>query len=169
MTMGVPNPTPVAFARLRELLNGLRYKERCTEKTLIFQRSSKNRFFFRRYKDSDTIEWGDVVRTRKLLNKRRIVDEDFFDAFLRLTIKRSRITFAEFRWFLEPLGYRHRRHEKGEVFFQGDRPMLMYPRYYDQEFVSLRDLASARSFLDAWGQMEAADFDAFLESTTKPA
>jgi hypothetical protein len=167
MNMAQPNPTPVAFARLHELLNGLRYKEKCTEKTLIFYRSTKNRFYFRRYDDRDTIEWGDVVRARKLLSKRRIVDEDFFDAFLRLTIKRSRITFAELRWFLEPIGYRHRRHEKGEVFFQSERRMLMYPRYYDQEFVSVRDLASTRSFLDAWGQIEAADFDAFFGSATK--
>jgi hypothetical protein len=35
--------------------------------------------------------------------------------------------------------------------------------------MAARDLASTRRFLDDWNQLDAADFDAFLESTTKPA
>jgi hypothetical protein len=46
--------------------------------------------------------------------------------------------------------------------------MLFYRRYADNDSVRPRDLASTKSFLDDWNQMEAADFDAFLESTTKP-
>ena len=167
--MAKMNPTPIAFARMRLLLNGLRFKEHSTEKSVIFCRLKGNRIIFRRYAEEDTLNWRDIVRVRKLVGKLRRFDVECFDAFLGLSIKRSRITFAELRWFLEPIGYRHHRQETGEVMVQRKNRMLIYPRYYDQEFVSLRDLARTRSFLDDWGQLNAADFDAFLESTTKPA
>jgi hypothetical protein len=153
---------------MRELLNGLRYKEHATEKSLVFFRSKGNRIILRRYRDDETLEWRDIRRVRKFIVKRRIFDEASFDAFLGLSIRRSRITFTELRWFLEPIGYRHHRVEKGEVLVQKNNRMLIYPRYFDQEFVSLRDLASTRSFLDDWGLVDAAKFDAFLESMMKP-
>jgi hypothetical protein len=163
------NPTPIAFARMRWLLHGLRFAEHATEKSLVFCRSKNTRIVFRRYGDDETLEWRDIASVRKLVRKRRMWREDCFDAFLGLSIRRSRITFAQLRCFLEPIGYRHHRIEKGEVMVQRKKRMLIYPRYFDQEFVSLRDLASTRRFLDDWGQLDAADFDAFLESTTKPA
>ena len=79
------------------------------------------------------------------------------------------ITFMELRRLLEELGYRHERVEKGEIFHQSADRELYYRRYGIREAVSARDLSKTRSFLDDWGQLDAADFDAFLESTTKPA
>ncbi len=79
------------------------------------------------------------------------------------------IPFAELRRFLEGLGYRYKRVEDAEVFYQSRARMLMYRSYGDREHVSARDLARTRSFLDDWGQLDAADFDALVGSTTKPA
>jgi len=70
---------------------------------------------------------------------------------------------------LEKLGYRHERVAKGEIFHLSEDRELYYRRYSDRNLVRARDLASTRSFLDNWGQLDAAEFDAFLESTTKPA
>jgi hypothetical protein len=79
------------------------------------------------------------------------------------------IPFIELRRLLEELGYRYKRADDAEVFYQSRDRMLYYRQYGDRELVSARDLASTRRFLDAWNQLDAADFDAFLESTTKPA
>lgn len=79
------------------------------------------------------------------------------------------ITFAELRRLLEKLGYRHDRVEKGEIFHQSADREIYFRRYGDREVVFGRDLAKTRSFLDAWGQLDAAEFDRFLESATKPA
>ena len=79
------------------------------------------------------------------------------------------ITFAELTGLLEEIGYRHEPVERGEIFHLSDDRELYYRRYGDRELVSARDLVKTRSFLDDWGQLDAADFDAFLESTAKPA
>jgi hypothetical protein len=79
------------------------------------------------------------------------------------------IPFGELRRLLEGLGYRHERVDKGEIFHMSEERELYYRRYGDREVVIARDLAKTRSFLDDWGQLDAAEFDAFLESTTKPA
>jgi hypothetical protein len=83
--------------------------------------------------------------------------------------KAKTIRFFELRQLLEEIGYRYKRVDDAEVFFQSRDRMLYYRRYGDRELVGSRDLASTRSFLDDWGQLDAAEFDAFLESTTKPA
>jgi hypothetical protein len=83
--------------------------------------------------------------------------------------KTKLITFAELRKLLERLGYRHERVEKGEIFHLSENRELYYRRYNDRDNVVARDLMKTRGFLDDWGQLDAADFDAFLESTTKPA
>ena len=83
--------------------------------------------------------------------------------------KQRTIPFIELRRLLEDLGYRYKRAEDAEVFHKSRDRMLYYRRYGDREMVSPRDLASTRSFLDDWGQLDAADFDAFLDSTTRPA
>jgi hypothetical protein len=83
--------------------------------------------------------------------------------------KTRTITFAELRDLLEKLGYRHERVEKGEVFRLSDDRELYYRRYSRSEAVNDQDLASTRRFLDAWGQVEANDFDAFVASKSKPA
>ena len=83
--------------------------------------------------------------------------------------KTNTITFAMLRRLLEDLGYRHEHVERGEIFHQSQDRELYYRHYGEREIVSARDLAKTRSFLDDWGQLDAAEFDAFLESTTKPA
>jgi len=79
------------------------------------------------------------------------------------------IRFAELRRLLEGLGYQYKRTEDAEVFRISRDRLIYFRRYGDREIVRGRDLASTRGFLDAWGQLDAAEFDAFLESTTKPA
>jgi hypothetical protein len=79
------------------------------------------------------------------------------------------ITFAEFRHLLEGLGYRHDRVAKGEIFHMSDDRELFFRRYHDRDAVLDLDLVRTKGFLDGWNQMQAADFDAFLESTSKPA
>lgn len=83
--------------------------------------------------------------------------------------KTRTIRFAELRRLLEGLGYQYRRTEDAEIFRQSRDRLIYFRRYGDREIVGYRDLASTRSFLDDWGQLGTADFDAFLESTTKPA
>ena len=79
------------------------------------------------------------------------------------------ITFADLRRLLEGLGYRYERLEKDEVFQYSPDREIYFRRYGDGELVFARDLVKTRSFLDDWGQLDAAAFDAFLGSTTKPA
>ena len=83
--------------------------------------------------------------------------------------KTSTITFATLRHLLEKLGYRQLPAKKGHIFHQSEEREIYFRPYGDREFVFARDLAKARSFLDNWNQLEAADFDAFLDSTTRPA
>jgi len=160
---------PIAFAKMRWLLKGFRYKERTTDNARIFYRSKKYKIAFRRYGDLDTVDWNDVLTARRFLSARRVLKADEFDAFVGLTIRRSKIAFTQFCQFLASVGYRHMRTDRAEIFYHSKKRRLFYPCYYDQEFVSTRDLADARDFLDAWGHLAAADFDAFLESATKPA
>ena len=79
------------------------------------------------------------------------------------------VKFADLRRLLEGLGYKYKRTEDAEVFRISRERMIYFRRYGDRESMGARDLASTRSFLDDWGQLDAADFDAFLESSTKPA
>jgi hypothetical protein len=83
--------------------------------------------------------------------------------------KTSTITFATLRRLLEKLGYRQLPVKKGHVFHQSEEREIYFRPYGDRELVFARDLVKTRSFLDAWNQLDAADFDAYLESTTKPA
>lgn len=79
------------------------------------------------------------------------------------------IPFVDLRRLLVGLGYDYKRTDDAEVFRMSRDRLIYFRRYGDREFVGNRDLVSTRSFLDDWGQLDAADFDAFLESTTKPA
>ncbi len=79
------------------------------------------------------------------------------------------ISFSEFRRFLEQFGYRHKRVDRGELFIIDRSRMLYYRRYQDDEAMRPRDLASTRSFLDDWNQMEPDAFDAFVAAEAKPA
>jgi hypothetical protein len=79
------------------------------------------------------------------------------------------ISFADLRRLLESIGYRHKHTDGGEVFYISRDRMLLFRCYRDDDTVRDRDLRSTKSFLDDWNQMQAADFDAFLESKTRPA
>jgi hypothetical protein len=79
------------------------------------------------------------------------------------------IEFGSLRDLLVSLGYRHDHVDRGEVFHQTDDREIYFRRYGDGELVNPHDVVKARRFLDAWGQLDAADFDAFLESKTRPA
>jgi hypothetical protein len=79
------------------------------------------------------------------------------------------ISFAQLRRLLEELGYLHDRVAKGEIFHMSKDRELYYRRYNDRDIVRDLDLIRTKGFLDDWNQMQAADFDAFLESTSKPA
>jgi hypothetical protein len=83
--------------------------------------------------------------------------------------KTATVTFAELRRLLENLGYQYKRTEDAEVFRISRARLIYFRRYGDREMMSDRDLRSTRSFLDDWGQLDAADFDAFLESAPKRA
>jgi hypothetical protein len=82
---------------------------------------------------------------------------------------KSVVTFSALRRLLERVGYRHEHFERGEIFHLSKERELYYRPYHDMDYVLARDIAKTRSFLDDWGQLDAADFDAFLGSTTKPA
>jgi hypothetical protein len=79
------------------------------------------------------------------------------------------MTFAALRRLLEKVGYRHERLERAEIFHESGDRELYYRRYNDREMISVRDFLKTRSFLDDWGQLDAAEFDALFESAKKPA
>jgi hypothetical protein len=83
--------------------------------------------------------------------------------------KTSIVTFENLRRLLEGLGYRHESVDRGEVFHLSKDRELYYRRYSANDIVFTRDLMKTRSFLDDWGQLDGVDFDAFLDSSSKPA
>jgi hypothetical protein len=84
-------------------------------------------------------------------------------------MQRTSIPFAELRCFLLGLGYREGRTENAIVFHRAKKDMLIFRLYRDEENVDLGDLLSTRKFLDLWGLLDEADFDAFLERANTPA
>jgi hypothetical protein len=79
------------------------------------------------------------------------------------------IPFTEFRGFLEKLGYTENRTDSAHIFHRKKKDLLFFRLYRDQEEVDWGDLVSTRKFLDLWGLLDAADFDAFLERGTETA
>jgi hypothetical protein len=84
-------------------------------------------------------------------------------------MKTKTIPFAEFRRFLQGLGYREKRTDAAEIFYRTDDDMFVFRLYRDDEPIAPRDLHQARMFLDFRGYLAAADFDAFVERATTPA
>jgi hypothetical protein len=86
-------------------------------------------------------------------------------------MKIRKIPYSEFRRFLLGLGhgYKEATTDKAHVFHRAGKDMLLFRLYRDDEAVSERDLLSTRTFLDWWGYLEPADFDAFLERATTSA
>ena len=83
--------------------------------------------------------------------------------------KKKTILFDELRQILKSLGFREGRTDNAMV-FDGDKVhLLLFRLYADNEPVDARDIVSTRRFLDAWGMLDAADFDVRLQSATSPA
>jgi hypothetical protein len=83
--------------------------------------------------------------------------------------KRRSIPFAEFRSFLDGLGYQAKRTDKAWVFHQNGEELLVFRLYEEHEPVDQRDLLNARKFLDWRGVLDATAFDAFLQRATTSA
>jgi hypothetical protein len=79
------------------------------------------------------------------------------------------VPFAEFKAFLEKLGYVEKRVPKGRVLEHPEEGLLLYRYYRDDEPVFPRDLQRTRTFLDYRGVIEADDFDTTLLQTDRPA
>ncbi len=79
------------------------------------------------------------------------------------------VPFAEFRAFLQRLGYSERRTEGAIAFTHPREGMLVFRVYRDDEAVDDRDLRTTRKFLDLWGLLDAAAFDAFVTRASTPA
>jgi hypothetical protein len=79
------------------------------------------------------------------------------------------ILFAELRRLLQGLGYKEKRTDKAIVFHRAKAHLLLFRRYGEDEVVDAGDIVSTRKFLDAWGLLDAGDFDTFVESASSPA
>jgi hypothetical protein len=72
------------------------------------------------------------------------------------------VPFAEFRSFLQKLGYVEKRVPKGRVFEHPEEGLLLFRYYRDDEPVFPRDLIRTRKFFDLRGVIEAGEFDTTL-------
>jgi hypothetical protein len=79
------------------------------------------------------------------------------------------VPFAEFRAFLQRLGYVEKSVPKGRVFEHPEEGLLLFRSYQDHEAVAPIDLVSTRKFFDLRGFMEADDYDAQLLRADTPA
>jgi hypothetical protein len=79
------------------------------------------------------------------------------------------IDFAEIRRLLQSLGFTEKTTDAFHVFHCAGKDLLAFRRYRDLENVDLGDIVSTRKFLDAWGLLDASDFDTFLERSTTTA
>ena len=84
-------------------------------------------------------------------------------------MKMRAIPFAEFRSFLQRLGYVQKRHPDYCIFEHPEEGLLGFRYYRDDEPVFPRDLLSTRKFLDLRGVIEADDYDAMLLRANTPA
>jgi hypothetical protein len=83
--------------------------------------------------------------------------------------KTKSISFDELRQHLRRLGYTEKHAENAHVFHRAHKDQLIFRRYRDDEPVAYRDLQTTRFFLDAWGLMDANDFDSFVDGVKTPA
>jgi hypothetical protein len=79
------------------------------------------------------------------------------------------ISFADFRRFLNGLGFTAKRTEAAWVFHHRTEGLLVFRLYGEEEAVDEGDLRSTRKFLDLRGLLEAKDFDAFVPESSAPA
>jgi hypothetical protein len=83
--------------------------------------------------------------------------------------KSKTISFAEFRHFLQGLGYKEKATDSGQIFHHPKEGLLLFRRYRDDEHVDVRDLMRTRKFFDLRGLLEEADFDTFMQRANTPA
>ena len=75
------------FDDMRRLLQHLGYQEKTTKNAHVFHRAKKDLVIFRRYGANESVDWGDVVSTRKFLDLRGILEASEFDAILEPQVK----------------------------------------------------------------------------------
>ena len=73
----------INFAEFRQLLEGLGYQLKRTEAGEIFRHAKEGLLLFRRYGDDETVYPGDLLRTRKFLDLRGMLEEADFDTFIQ--------------------------------------------------------------------------------------
>jgi hypothetical protein len=83
--------------------------------------------------------------------------------------KTRMVPFAEFRDFLQRLGYVEKSAANASVFKHAEEGRLLYRSYRDDEAVEMHDIVYTRKFLDLRGVIEAGDFDATLLQADTPA
>ena len=79
------------------------------------------------------------------------------------------VPFAEFRAFLQRLGYVEKSAANARVFKHPEEGRLLYRLYRDDEAVETHDIVYTRKFLDLRGVIAADDFDATLRRADTPA
>ena len=80
--------------------------------------------------------------------------------------KSKPISFAEFRDFLNGLGFKSNQVDTGWLFQHPTEGPLVFRAYAEGEAVAERDLRSTRKFLDWRGVLAAEEFDAFVQRAT---
>jgi hypothetical protein len=84
-------------------------------------------------------------------------------------MKTKSIPFAEFRQFLQGLGFQEKRTDSARIFHRAKKDLFVFRCYRDDEDVDPLDMQTTRRLLDWKGFLDAADFDAFLERGTNTA
>jgi hypothetical protein len=79
------------------------------------------------------------------------------------------ILFADFRAFLQRLGYVEKSAATARVFKHPEEGRLLFRRYRDDEAVEMHDIVYTRKFLDLRGVIDADEFDATLLRADTPA
>jgi hypothetical protein len=72
----------IPFAELRQFLLGLGYREKRSDSAIVFHRGGEDRLIFRCYRDSEDVDPGDLLSTRRFLDYRGLLGAADFDAFL---------------------------------------------------------------------------------------
>jgi hypothetical protein len=74
---------PITFVEFRDLLVGVGYKLKRTERGEIFHHKREGLILFRRYRDNEKVDPGDLLSTRKFLDQRGLLEEADFDTFMQ--------------------------------------------------------------------------------------
>jgi hypothetical protein len=81
--------------------------------------------------------------------------------------KTQSVTFAEFKRFLEGLGYHAKKTKIAWAFKHPTEELLAFRLYRDNEAVDGHDLRSTRKYFDYRGILPEKDFDAFVERAAR--